>query len=133
MTQFTIRALKANDLEAAWPVVRSSNSYANVDWWLSEAADLLAGGGGVLVAFAPDSTIHGVATFKRPVDPAGDKVVLAISMMITFELSSSGAVRNALVKSLERIATKLECTHLMLPLAGNFGAPQPGGLFASAR
>jgi len=124
VAQFTVRALKTNELVAAWPIVRSSNLHANLDWWLTAGAELMAGDGGVLVALAQDGTIHGVATFKAPDNPAMDNA-LEIPMLITFELSSRAPARNALVKVLERIATKLECTHIVLPLAGNFSAPRP--------
>lgn len=131
MTQFTVRALKRSELPEAWPIVHWSNLYANADWWLSDAMDVIDDGGGVLVALAPDSSIHGVATFKVPANPAKEKV-LRILTLITFELSGRAPARNALVKALERIAAKLECTHVMLPLAGSGGMPQSGELFASA-
>jgi hypothetical protein len=124
VAQFTVRALKKNELVAAWPIVRSSNLHANLDWWLTAAAELIAGDGGVLVALAQDGTIHGVATFKAPDNPARGHA-LEIPMLITFELSSRAPARAALVKVLERIATKLECTHLVLPLAGNVSAARP--------
>src|SRR5678815_5450501 len=116
-----IRDRKKDELAAAWPIVRSSNLHANLDWWLTAGAELIAGDGGVLVALAQDGTIHGVATFKAPDNPARDNA-LVIPMLITFELSSRAPARHALVKVLERIATKLECTHVALPLAGNFSA-----------
>ena len=118
MAHFTVRALKRGELAAAWPIVRSSNLHANLDWWLSDADELFTGGGGVLVALAQDGSIHGVATFTGADSSSGDKV-LTIPMLITFELSGRAPARDALVSALERIATKLECTHVVLPLVGN--------------
>lgn len=132
MTQLTVRSLKTSELPEAWPIVRSSNLYANVDWWLTDAVEIIAGGGGVLVALAPDSTIHGVATFKIPANPARDNA-LTIPLLITFELSSCAPARSSLVKALERIATRLECTHVVLPLAGNSGIERPSKFLASGR
>lgn len=131
MAHFTVRALKKEELAAAWPIVRSSNVHANLDWWLTDATELIADRGGVLVALAQDGAIHGVATFKAPHDSAGEKI-LSIPMLITFELSGSAPARHALVKTLERIAIKLECTHVVLPLAGNCSTMRPGRLFAAA-
>ena len=131
MAQFIVRPLKTSELESAWPIVRWSNVYANMDWWLTDAAELIASGGGALVAINPDGEIHGVATFKTPRDPASDNL-LKISMLITFELSSGAPARHALLKALERIATRLECTHVVVPLAGNFPALSPWKFLASA-
>ena len=131
MTHFAVRALKGNELAAAWPIVRSSNVYANLDWWVTDAAELIAAGGGVLVALAQDGAIHGVATFRRP-DNRGTDKALTIPMLITFELSGSGPARSALGKELERIATKLECAHVNFPVAGNLGAVRRQRFLAAA-
>lgn len=132
MVHFTVRALRTDELAAAWPIVRSANLHANLDCWLSDADELIAGRGGILVALAEEGTIHGVATFKAPELPTRDNV-LSIPMLITFELSSGAPARNALIKALERIASKLECTHVELPLAGNLSKPRSGMSFASAQ
>ena len=116
MANFTVQALKPNELIDAWPVVRSG-PYANADWWLAEAAELIKGGGGVLVARAPDGRIHGVATFKPPALLARKKM-LTIPLLISFELNRTAPARSALLKTLERIATKLDCSHVVLPLSG---------------
>jgi hypothetical protein len=116
VARFTIQALKGNELGEAWPIVRSG-PYPNLDWWLSEAAELIRNGGGVLAARAPTGRIHGVATFKSPADLAGERM-LTVRLLISFELSRSAPARAALLRSLERIATRLECTHVILPLEG---------------
>lgn len=128
MADFIVQALKTNELSEAWPIVRSG-PYPNVDWWLFEAAEMIANGGGVLVARAPDGRIHGVATFEAPANAA---TVLTIRLLISLELSRSAPARAALLKSLERIARRLDCSHVILPLAGKFALRPPRTLVAAA-
>lgn len=118
MVKFDIQALQANELSEAWPAVRSG-PYANIDWWLSEGADVIARGGGVLVARAPNGAVHGVATFRVAAGLAKKKV-LRIPLFISLELSRSAPARLALLNSLERIATRLECSHVAFPIAAKF-------------
>lgn len=114
MAEFTVQALKPNELSEAWPIVRSG-PYPNVDWWLSEAADLIRNGGGVLVARAQDGRIYGVASFDAPAHLATERV-LNIRLLISFDLSLSSPARDALLRSLRRIAGRLECRHIIAPL-----------------
>jgi len=117
MPRFSIQALKIRELSEAWPIVRSSNSHANVDWWIASASEVIEHGGGVLVARAADDRIHGFATFEFPRNLARERV-LAIPTLITFELSRSAPARGALLKALQRIASNLCCTHAVHPVAG---------------
>lgn len=114
--QVNIEALKTDGLSEAWALARSSGSYANEDWWIAAGEDVIAGGGGVLAARAADGGLHGVATFQAPRWP--NEETLVVPMLVTFEFSCNTPARNALLKSLKRIATKLECTHVLLPLSG---------------
>jgi hypothetical protein len=116
LRQVSVEALKKDRLSEAWALARSSGSYANEDWWIAESADLIAGGGGILAARAADGRLHGVATFQGPRRP--NEETLVVPMLVTFELSRSAPARNALLNSLKRVATKLECTHVLLPLSG---------------
>jgi hypothetical protein len=111
---FHVEELKTRDLSEAWPTVRSSGVYANEDWWLAEASDLIAEGGGVLAARAQDGCIHAVATFERP--EVAQEAVLTIPTLVSFDLGRGALAREALLKAIERIATKLECTHVILPI-----------------
>lgn len=113
---FKIEALKTRALHDAWPLVRTSGVYANEDWWTAEACDVIGAGGGVLVARAADGCVHAVTSFQ-PVNREGERT-LAVRRLITLELTSNEPARTALLAALERIATKLECTYLLLPLAG---------------
>jgi hypothetical protein len=119
MPHFRIQALKARELGEAWPIVHASASHPNVDWWISDAAEMIEGGGGVLVARAPDRRVHGVATFKVP-PGAGAERTLAIPMLVTFELSRNAPARQALLCALRRIAVRFGCTHVALPLTAKF-------------
>ena len=112
---FTIASLGVGELGEAWPIVRASGAHANEDWWISEAAQLIAGGGGVLVARAPDGYLHAVASFELP--RATGQRTLVVRTLITFELSANEPARTALLAALKRIATKLECSHVTFPLA----------------
>jgi len=116
MPRFAIQALKIRELEEAWPIVRSSGSHANVDWWIANGDEIISDGGGVLVARDPDGRTHGVATFKVPLNETKERVV-TVPMLITFELSRNAPARSALLHALKRIATKQHCTHIILPTA----------------
>ncbi|HJP67983.1 MAG TPA: hypothetical protein VJ846_03690 [Sphingomicrobium sp.] len=113
---FKVKALATEELSEVWPIVRSSGDYANEDWWIAEASRVIANGGGVLVARAADGCLHAVASFERPERPGHDALV--VRTLITFELSPNEPARTAVLNALKRIATKLQCTHLILPLAG---------------
>lgn len=113
---FNVEALKTQKLSEAWPIVRSSGVYANEDWWIAEATKLIGDGGGVLAARAADGCLHAVASFEGP-KLLGQRT-LVVHTLITFELSPNEPARMALLNALERIATKLECSHLVIPLAG---------------
>jgi hypothetical protein len=112
--QVSIEALRESELSEAWALARSSGSFANEDWWVAEGCDLIAGGGGVLAARATDGQLHGVATFEAP-KPSGRTLIVRV--LITFELSRSAPSRRALLASLTRIATKLGCTQIVLPVS----------------
>jgi len=114
--QISVESLKTDKLSEVWALTRSSGSYANEDWWIAEGTDLIARGGGVLAARATDGRLHGVTTFQVPRRPNEDTLV--VPMLVTFELSRSAPARNALLNSLKRIATKLDCTHILLPICG---------------
>jgi len=116
LPQMRVEDLKTEKLSEAWAIVRSSGFYGNEDWWIAEGTDLIRDRGGVLAARARDGRLHGVATFEVPRRPNNDTLV--VRMLLTFELSRSAPARNALLNSLKRIATKLECTHILLPLSG---------------
>jgi hypothetical protein len=114
--QVSVESLKTDKLSEVWALARSSGSYANEDWWIAEGTDLISRGGGVLAARATDGRPHGVATFQVPRRPNEDTLV--VPMLVTFELSRTAPARSALLNSLKRIATKLDCTHILLPLCG---------------
>lgn len=117
---FKVKPLATRELSHVWPIVRSSGEYANEDWWIADASSLIAGGGGVLVACAADGCLHAVACFERPERRPG---TLVVRTLITFELTPDEPARTAVLHALKRIATKLECSHLILPLAGAVRSP----------
>lgn len=123
MQQFSVQPLTKGQLEEAWPVVCSSGGFANIDWWVSDAAELIAGGGGVLVARAPDGRVQGLATFDR--SSLAAQRILRVPLLITFELSRCSPARTALLHALKGIARKLDFDQIILPLEGKRRADRP--------
>jgi hypothetical protein len=115
MARFAIEHLSGGELLEAWPVVRMSDAHANCEWWLSEAADLIERGGGILAARAPDGTLHGIATYAVTRKPLLGRV-LAVDTLTTFELSRRAPARNALCDALELLASAFDCRGIVLPL-----------------
>lgn len=113
---FNITSLDIAKVGEAWPIVRSSCAHANEDWWIAEAAQVIAGGGGVLVARAADGCVHAVASFEAP--EQADQRTLIVRTLVTFELSSNEPAKSALIAALKRIARKLKCSHLSFPITG---------------
>ena len=106
MAHFTVENLQKERLGEAWPVVQTSGLEANLDWWLTDAARLIDRGGGVLVARAPDGSIHGVATYGLAGKPPEARV-LTVDLLLTFELNGRAPARRAL-SSVEKAAAALD-------------------------
>jgi hypothetical protein len=115
MAQFAIEHLSDDQLPEAWPVVRMVDAHANCDWWLSEAAELIERGGGILAARAPDGNIHGIATYAVARKPLLGRV-LAVDTLVAFELSRRAPARHALYEALELLASAFDCRSIVLPL-----------------
>lgn len=116
MAHFTVENLQKERLGEAWPVVRTSGLEANLDWWLTDATELIERGGGVLAARAPDGSIYGVATYDLVGTPPLARL-LAVEILVTFELNRSAPARRTLREALEQIATVLNCTGTAFPLS----------------
>ena len=116
MSHFTVENLQKEQLREAWPVVRTSGFEANVDWWVTDATELIERGGGVLAARALDGGIHGVATYAVA-DKLSLEKVLAVEILIAFELNRSAPVRRTLCEALEQVAAALNCTGVALSLS----------------
>ena len=110
----TLERLSEQHLLDAWPLIELGATDLVSDWWRHEAAQLLRQGGGVLVARRPDGLVHGLATY-RPLHRPGGDTVLAVTRLITFELSRKRPVRKALLQALDRVASQLRCSALALP------------------
>jgi len=115
MAVFSIEYLGEKQLAEAWPIVRMSHSHPNAEWWLAEASALIERGGGILAARAPDQTIHGVATYEVARKALLGRV-LAVDILITFELSRRAPARHALCDALGLLASAFDCRSLVLPL-----------------
>ena len=131
MPRFAIVHLNRDQLIDAWPVVRMSNSHASCDWWMSEAAELIERGGGVLAARALDGNIHGITTYAVA-RKAGVGRVLKVDTLVTFELSRRAPARHALYEALELLASAFDCRSIVLPLPSKthlqHGAKAPYGV-----
>lgn len=114
MPRFAIDHLNPDQLREAWPVVRMSDSLANCDWWVSEAAQLIERGGGILAARASDGSIHGVATYAVARKPLVGRV-LTVDILVTFELSRRAPARRALYEALELLAGAFDCRSIVVP------------------
>jgi hypothetical protein len=115
MPQFAIDHLNPDQLREAWPIVRMSDSLATCDWWMSEAAELIERGGGILVARASDGNIHGVATYAVARKPLVGRV-LTVQTLVTFELRRRAPARHALHEALALLASAFDCRSIDLPL-----------------
>lgn len=115
MPRFAIDHLNPNQLREAWPVVRMSDAHANCDWWMSEAAELIERGGGVLAARASDGNIHGVATYAIA-KKAHVGRVLSVGTLVTFELCRRAPARRALYEALQLLASAFDCRTIVVPL-----------------
>jgi hypothetical protein len=115
MAIFTIEHLSDGELADAWPVVCMTHAHANSDWWLAEAAALIERGGGILAARAANGSVHGVATYEVARKAMLGRV-LAVDLLITFELSRRAPARQTLVEALELLASAFDCRSVVLPL-----------------
>jgi len=115
MPAFTIEHLDTGKLLDAWPVLRSAGAEPLPDWWETEALYLMERGGGVLVARAPDGSVHGVATYECVHRP-GAGSVLAVDRLVTFELNRKEPVKEALCEAIRRMASVFRCSAVALPL-----------------
>lgn len=115
MSKFAIELLSEDRLAEAWPVVCMSHSHANADWWISEGSALIGRGGGVLTARALDGTIHGVATYEVAKKGVLGRV-LAVSTLVTFELSRRAPARHALCDALDLLGHAFDCRSVVLPV-----------------
>lgn len=116
MPAFTIEHLNRRKLHDAWPVLRSACADLLPHWWENEALTLMERGGGVLVARAPDGSVHGVATYQCVRWPRAGSV-LAVDRLVTFELNRKEPVKAALCEAIHRIATAFSSTCVALPLS----------------
>lgn len=115
MSPFSIEHLDERKLFEVWPVLHSTGSILVADWWEDEARQLMNRGGGVLVARAPDGSIHGVATYECVHRPRTG-CVLAVGRLATFELNRKQPVKEALCDALNVIAGAFCCSAVAMPL-----------------
>lgn len=115
MPVLTVEQLTEQRLHDAWPILAIPSAAPPPRWWAQEVADLIRGGGGVLVARPADGLVHGLATYEPLDGPRGERV-LAVLRLITVELSMKQPVRQELLRTLERVADALGCRAMALPL-----------------
>jgi hypothetical protein len=128
MADFTVEHLDDSRLAEAWPVARMAGLHLDSGWWQSDAHELIARGGGILAARAPDGSIHGIAMYEPAAKPRSGRV-LAVRELITFELMRGSPCRSALCETLDLLATLLACSGVALPLVAGtpcFARPAPG-------
>ena len=115
MSRFVNEHLDEQTLFDAWPLLRSAGTDPLPGWWESEALALIARGGGVIAARAPDGSIHGIATYESVHRPRAG-CVLAVGRLVTFELNRKEPAKEALGGALHMIASAFSCSTIALPL-----------------
>jgi hypothetical protein len=103
MPHFTVHHLRTEQLAESGAILRLAGDRAALDSWHREARSLIGRGGGVLVARAADGSAHALATYEL----AGD--TLAVTRLVSFDLSRKQPARLALVDALGMIAASLGC------------------------
>jgi hypothetical protein len=113
MPDLAVSAIDEDELPFVWPLVRAGGYDLELPGWLINGRSLIARGGSILAAQAPDSTFFGVATCEA-VEQARARV-LAVATFVTFELSGDAPVRRALTDAVEALGRKLGCAAVAVP------------------
>lgn len=107
MPDLTATPIDKEELPFVWPLVRSGGYDLGLTGWLLDGRSLIARGGTILAARAPDSTFFGVAACEA-VDQ-GKVRVLQVATFVAFELSRDAPVRRALTDAIEKLSEELGC------------------------
>lgn len=114
MPDLHVLCLEGDDLALAYPLVRSS-ARVGPEQWMVFAAELIAGGGGVLGARADGDCLYGLATF-RPLNTLRHGRALYVELVVAVELSRRRLVRDVLLHELNKIAHDLACPSILLTI-----------------
>jgi hypothetical protein len=115
MPDFRLIQLGADDLARAYPLVRGAVRVSQERWELY-GRGLLEAGGGIAAVSGPDSCLHGIAAWRLQGSLRHEKV-LAVELLVTFELSGDAPIRTFLCDALGEIARALGCESLVCSVA----------------
>lgn len=113
MPDLTVTPIDKEELPFVWPLVRAGGHDLGLRGWLLDGRALMARGGAILAARAPDSTFFGVATCEAV--ERGTVRVLDVGVFVAFELSRDAPVRRALTDAVEALAEELGCRGVTVP------------------
>lgn len=108
MPRLIVSELEADCLAEAYPLIRCLAG-VEADRWIGFAEDLLARGGGFLVARAEDGRVHGVAGYILSNSLKHGKA-LRIEVLAAIELGHTPLVREALSSAADSLARKMGCS-----------------------
>ena len=116
MPRLTIRQLDRDNLDCAWPLVRTRPQFSSPSGWRRFANNLFERGGGIIAVSAEDGCVHGIATYE-PVTKRDSGRILKVEILVAFELSRRAPVRQALCDALVGFARLFDCTtvDLLMP------------------
>jgi hypothetical protein len=107
MPDLRIFCLHGSQVDLAFPMVRSAADLTP-QRWRSFARELIAAGGGIVAAATGNGCLHGLAVYRR-LGTLRHGLALQVELLVAFELSRPGPVREALCAALEGIARAARC------------------------
>lgn len=117
MPDFTVTHLDDDQLGEAYALVRAAAPDVSAERWHGFARMLRARDGGVLGAFAGDSTLHGIAAY-RPETCLRGGLTLNVDALVTFELNRASPARAALCRALDLLGHALGCASVTVTMPG---------------
>lgn len=125
MPDLRLSRLDESRLPLAYPLIRSAARVSQARWE-AFARQLIAAGGGILVASADDGCVHGVAAFRRTGSLRFERA-LQVDILVAFELSRGAPVRRALCDGLEEIARETGCRGIVFTTPARNADPASAG------
>jgi len=122
MPNLSVLSIGRERLAQAYPLIRSA-ARVTPERWQEFGEELIAHGGGVLIATAEDGCVHGVAAF-RPSGNLRHLRSLEVDIIVAFELRCGARVRDSLRAALDEIAINQGCRSVNLTMAAKaYGDP----------
>lgn len=110
MPQFTAVDIGENQLDAAYPLVRTIAPDVSLEQWIAYARETRRNGG-LLGVTAHGGALFGLLTYRKE-KRLRRGCVLHIDSIVTFELNRAAPGRRALCEAAEALALKMGCSAL---------------------